>query len=340
MSDLIFSKSIDKIVDNIDYSRLGKKVGIKVHFGERGCITYMNPKYVQKICDKLVSLGKEPTLIETNVLYKGSRTRASDHLKVAKEHGFDFAKIDILDGEEGNEFTEVKLNEGFVKFAKLGKNITRYDSMIVIAHFKGHLSAGYGGIFKTIGMGIGSRAGKLHMHANVSPSINEKKCTGCGSCIKGCDFNAITINENGKAVIDQNKCVGCAMCITRCPIDSVNIPFGTSTNDELQKKIVDYSNAVFKIIPKENCVFVNIMEKITKECDCFGIVQEPLFDDIGIFAGYDPVSLDNACLKIADEKSNGRFNQINHIDKTVQVKYAHELKLGNLDYNIIDLDNK
>lgn len=327
MSELYFSKEFDKILEKIDISRLGDKVGIKVHFGEKGCETYMRPESVKKVYDKIISEGKDAKLVETNVLYRGSRTNATDHKNTAKEHGFDFADIDIMDGEKGDELVEVPVEDSIVKTAKLGKGIENYDSLVVISHFKGHIAAGYGGVFKQLGMGFGSRAGKLHMHATVSPSIDHEKCTKCMSCVEGCDFDAIN-EQDGNIVIDDDKCAGCAMCIAICPVGAVQIPWGTSTNEELQKKIVDYSRAVFKKIPKERCIFINIIENVTRDCDCVGKFQKPLMEDVGIITGDDPVALDKACLDLAEKHSPGVLAKINDIDKSVQTSYAAEKGVG------------
>ncbi|TSA45119.1 DUF362 domain-containing protein [bacterium] len=95
---VFFSKDIEKILENIDFSGLGKKVAVKVHFGEKGCNTYINPELVRKVYEKIKSLGEEASLVECNVLYKGSRTNRAEHLQTARDHGFDMP-IDISDGQ-------------------------------------------------------------------------------------------------------------------------------------------------------------------------------------------------------------------------------------------------
>ncbi len=332
MNRIYYSDDIDKVLSKLDLSRLKGFVGIKLHFGEKGCNTYLDPSIVKKVYDEVVSKGHEAKLVETNVLYKGARTTSTSHLKVAHEHGFDFAEIDFLDGEYGKDFIEVELEEGVVKSAKLGAGLNRYDSLVVVTHFKGHSFAGYGGVFKNLGMGFGSRAGKLHMHASVSPIIDQNVCTACGLCAKRCDFNAITLDP--KAKIDASKCAGCAMCIAVCPSGAVNVPWGAKTNELLQKGIVDYASAVFKIIPKDRCIFINVAKNITEECDCMGISQEPLMEDIGILAGYDPVAVDKACLDMVGE----RFMKMNPHDKMLQVVYAEKKGLGKSEYDLVKVD--
>lgn len=336
MSKVYLAQEIQTILNNIDYDKLGNNIAIKLHFGEKGCTTFMNPKLVKAVYDKILSLGKKATLIECNVLYRGSRTNSTDHLKTAKEHGFDFAPIDILDGENGEEYTEVKLDKGIATTVKIGKGLQKYDSMIVLTHFKGHGFAGYGGVFKNLGMGLGSRAGKLHMHSDLKPYVDKNNCTGCETCIKNCNFDAITLIDS-KAEINHDKCVGCAMCIAVCPVGTVQVPWGSSSDTELQKKIVNYTDGVFKIIPKEKCIFINIMENITPECDCKGRSQKPMMQDVGILLSYDPVSIDRACLDLAEKYSDGKFDKINKVDKSIQVDYSHEKGLGEKEYEIIEL---
>ena len=74
-------------------------------------------------------------------------------------------------------------------------HITNYDSMLVLAHFKGHPMGGYGGALKNIGMGGGSRAGKMEMHAKGKPHVITSKCVGCGRCAKECPASVIEIRE-------------------------------------------------------------------------------------------------------------------------------------------------
>ncbi len=319
MSKVYFSKDIDKIIGKLDLSKLGKRVGIKVHFGEKGCTTFLNPEIVRKVYKKVKKSGRKVSLVECNVLYKGERTQASSHIKLAREHGFTGMNIDILDGEMGDE--EIDVNG-----AKFGKGIERYDSFIILSHFKGHLMSGFGGAFKNLGMGLGSRAGKMNMHCNVSPFIKKENCTGCGLCIEHCDVNAIFLRE-GKAEIDDKKCVGCAMCIAVCPNKAMRIPWGSSTKEELEKKIVDYSKAIIDKFGKENFVYINILQNITADCDCVNKSQEPLIKDIGILISNDPVSIDKTSLDLVNEKLEKSFNGL-------QVKYAEKLGLGEAGYEI------
>lgn len=325
MHKVRFSKNFDKILEQIDLSALGQKVAVKVHFGEKGCRTYMDPRLVKKVYDKIVSSGRAASLVECNVLYKGSRVNSREHIKTAREHGFKNMDIEILDGEDGGEFTDL---DG----CKIGKGLENYDSMVVISHFKGHMGTGFGGAIKNVGMGLGSRAGKLDMHAVTKPIILEEKCTACGICARNCGVDAITI-EGKTAKIDESACVGCAMCIAVCPRGAAEVPWQGRTNEELQKRVAEYAQAVIKHYPKT--LFLNLLTDITADCDCIGVEQKPIMDDVGFTYAGDIAAIDRASLDLANEYSNGKFSRINQIDMLKQFSSAEESGLGSGAYTLL-----
>ncbi|MDP2947789.1 MAG: DUF362 domain-containing protein, partial [Nanoarchaeota archaeon] len=258
------------------------------------------------------------------------RMKASSHVKLAREHGFTAMDIDILDDENGDEYVEI---DG----CKIGQGIEKYDSLIILTHFKGHGLAGFGGALKNVGMGLGSRAGKLFMHSDISPSINNN-CIGCGLCAQHCSAKAICLNE-GKAVIDSSKCIGCAMCIAVCSNKAVDIPWDGSTPEKLQRKTINYANAVVNKIGREKIIYINVLKNITKNCDCMAINEKSIMEDIGIIAGYNIVAIEKASLDLA-RKNCDAFDKMNDVDKDFPVNYAESIRLGTKDYEIENLWKK
>lgn len=165
----------------------GKYVAIKMHFGEPGNLAYLRPQWARVVVDMVRERGGKPFLTDCNTLYVGGRKNALDHLESAYQNGFTpyvtGCHILIGDGLKGNDEVEVPVEGGqYVKSAKIGRAVMDADVFISLTHFKGHEMTGMGGCLKNIGMGCGSRAGKMEMHNAGKPSVRQKACVGCGAC--------------------------------------------------------------------------------------------------------------------------------------------------------------
>src|SRR5690554_6927126 len=207
-------------VEQIDFKN--KYTAIKIHFGEPGNLAYLRPNYARTVVDIVKELNGKPFLTDCNTLYVGGRKNALDHIESAYMNGFSpfstGCHILIGDGLKGTDEALVPVDGGtYVKEAKIGRAIMDADIIISLSHFKCHEATGIGGALKNIGMGCGSRAGKMEMHSSGKPYIKEEKCISCGMCVKNCAHDAISITSS--AVIDQNICVGCGRCIGICPQD-------------------------------------------------------------------------------------------------------------------------
>jgi len=305
------------------------EVALKIHFGEDGNVTHIKPQWLKDASN----IFETPVFAETNVLYRGSRTTKKDHLEVARKHGFDYIPVEIFDGEYGGDYVEVPVNLGGIEKAKLGAGIKQFSQCIAVTHFKGHLAAGFGGALKNIGMGLGSRAGKLQMHSIISPTVKSETCIGCGTCVSECPVDAISLD--GKAQIDSEKCIGCAHCIAICPEKAIDIPWdmSDSVNKKLMERIVAYAKAALK---DRRWWFMNFLTDVTYDCDCFGIKQESIIDDVGILLSRDPVAIDAASLDLV-EKAHGGFDPFlekHGVDGRYILEYAEKAGLGTRNYSL------
>ena len=150
----------------------GKFVAIKMHFGELGNMAFLRPNYAKVVADLCKEQGGMPFLTDCNTLYPGSRKNALEHLDCANLNGFNTittgCQIIIGDGVRGTDEVEVPVVNGeYCKTALIGHAIMDADIFISLSHFKGHETTGFGGALKNIGMGCGSRAGKMQQHAAV-----------------------------------------------------------------------------------------------------------------------------------------------------------------------------
>ncbi len=311
--------------------KLNKIIPLKVHFGERGNVTYNKPEYYDGVLDLLDELNTDSAFIETNVLYVGSRTVRTEHLKVAKEHGFTRKPVIIADGEFGEEYSNIPINLKHFKEAHIGKEYDNFSQFIVMSHFKGHSMAGFGGAVKNLSMGFASRGGKQAQHSNNIPIINIEKCTACVACKDHCPADAIEVEEF--AIINPDLCIGCAACIAHCNFTAISPDW--NANEGILEKMAEYAYAAQ--LNKEN-IYISFVINITEECDCFGIEMKPVIEDIGILASTDPVAIDQACYDLVIKHKNIKTKMWNYFDKgSVTLEYAEKIGLGNRNYNLIKI---
>ena len=273
-----------------------KFVAIKLHFGEPGNLAFLRPNWTRTVADFVKERGGKPFLTDCNTLYVGGRKNALDHMDSAMLNGFNpmttGCQIIIADGLKGSDEVEVPVVGGeYVKNAKIGRAVMDADVFISLTHFKGHEEAGFGGCLKNIGMGCGSRAGKMEQHNAGKPHVAEKHCIGCGQCRKICAHGAPII-ENGKAHIDHDKCVGCGRCIAVCPKNAVQINWDETTIN-LNRKIAEYTKAVVDGRP---CFHISLVIDVSPNCDCRPENDMAIVPNVGMFASFDPVALDMACV--------------------------------------------
>lgn len=335
----------------------GKFVAIKMHFGELGNLSYLRPNYAKAVADVVKECGGKPFLTDCNTLYPGSRKNALEHLDCANINGFNTittgCQIIIGDGLRGTDDITVPVRNGeYCKEAYIGRAVMDADIFISLTHFKGHESTGFGGAIKNIGMGCGSRAGKMHQHNSGKPIVHDDLCRGCRRCAKECGSDAITY-ENGKAVINQDICKGCGRCIGACAFDAIENQ-NWNANEILGRKMAEYSQAVCDGRPTFH---ISLVRDISPNCDCHGENDAPILPDVGIFASFDPVALDQACVDAClhatpmpnSQLSNNladphwHHHHDNFLDSNPNVRWketlehAEKIGLGTREYELIQM---
>ncbi len=266
------------------YEALGAEpsgnIAIKLSTGEPGS-NYLRPELI----GELVQSFDEPTIVECNTAYGGSRANTAMHYQVAEDHGYtDLADVDIMD-EDGSMTLPVtggtNLTENYV-----GAHFADYDYFVVLSHFKGHAMAGYGGAIKNISIGIASADGKTHIHTG-----------GQGGSMWSADQDAFleSMAEAGKSVVDALE---------------------------------------------GNILYVNVMNRLSVDCDCDSSPAEPDMHDIGILASFDPVALDQACIDLvyAAEDGESLINRIESRNGLHTLEHAEAIGLGSRTYELVSID--
>lgn len=336
-------------IDRIDFK--DKFVAVKIHFGEWGNMAFLRHQYAKVVCDHIKARGGKPFLTDCNTLYPGYRHNALGHLEAAYLNGYQpictGVHTIIADGLRGTDEREIMVEGGeYVEKAKIGSAIAEADILISMTHFKGHEQAGFGGVLKNIGMGCGSKRGKMEMHSHATPYIDEKVCIGCGSCVRNCQNNGVMV-INRKAKIDEANCLGCGHCFAFCPKGAINCKWDEAPL-VLNRKIAEYTKAAINGKP---AFHISFALDISPNCDCDPGNDIPLTPDVGIFAGFDPVAIDHACADAVNSQpvfENSEAKGHRHDDGKDLFAYVHpetdwkaglehaqKLGLGTIDYRLI-----
>ena len=135
------------------------KTAVKVHSGEPGNQNFLKPDFWKPVVEAV-----DGTVVECNTAYEGGRDTTPRHMQTLRDHGWSrLFPVDLLDAQGPDLVLEIpegkKIQKNFV-----GKDITNYNSMLVLSHFKGHPMGGFGGALKQLSIGVASGYGKKYIH--------------------------------------------------------------------------------------------------------------------------------------------------------------------------------
>lgn len=329
--------------------RRGDLAAIKLHFGEAGNDSFVNPIFVRPLVDRIRAAGAKPFLTDTRTLYAGSRSNAVDHLSTAIEHGFAYAVVGapviVADGLRGGHARAVPIGKKHFADVHIAGDIVDADSMIVLSHFKGHMQAGFGGAIKNLGMGCASPAGKKEMHC-ARAQVTEERCGGCGACGDVCPRAAISMPDT-TSVVDPALCIGCGECLTVCPTGAIEFDW-TVDLPPFMERMAEY--AFGAVANKGGRVgYITFLTNITPDCDCVPWSDAPIVPDIGILASKDPVAIDQASYDLVNQQAGlkntllernlepGEDKFLGVWESTlgnIQLDYGDKIGLGKKDYQL------
>ncbi len=206
------------------FEKVGKpltgKVAVKLHSGEKGNQNFLGPELWKPVIDRV-----HGTVVECNTAYKGSRRFTNDHLETMEYHGWSrYFDIDIMDGE-GPDLV-LPIPDGLkIRQNHVGRNLSNYQSMLVLSHFKGHPMGGFGGAIKQLSIGVASSYGKAYVHGSGvaeeywkadHDSFLESMADAAGSVIEYLKGNLVYVNVMKNLSVD---CDCCAVAEDPCMAD-------------------------------------------------------------------------------------------------------------------------
>lgn len=120
---------------------------------------------------------------------------------------------------------------------------------------------------------------------------------------------------------------------------SMTNPWG-GEQDAFLESMAEVGKAVSDYLGNgERIVYINVMNRLSVDCDCDGNPAEPDMHDIGILASSDPVALDKACVDLVYSAPDGDslIERIESRNGVHSIDYAAEIGLGNLNYNLVNI---
>lgn len=213
-SKVYFTKTItpEKVLQM--YRLLNKelpgKVAIKLHSGEVGNQNFLRPDFFKPVIDAVGG-----TVVECNTAYEGERNTTEKHLKTLALHGWsEYFDVDLLDAQGPDMVLDIP-NGKVIHKNYVGKDLAKYDSLLVLSHFKGHPMGGYGGALKQLSIGVASSYGKAYIHGAGDPeqiwtadhdSFLRSMADAAGSVVEYFKGNAAYVN------VMKNMSVDCDCC--------------------------------------------------------------------------------------------------------------------------------
>ncbi len=239
------------------YNALGKtlpgKVAVKVHSGEVGNQNFLTPDFWREIIETVGG-----TVTETNTAYEGERNNTEKHLKTLEKHGWSkYFETEILDGE--GEDLILPIPDGkVIKQNFVGSGTKKYDSLLVLSHFKGHPMGGYGGALKQLSIGMASSFGKAYIHGAGEPekiwtadhdSFLESMADAASSVVNLFGDNIIYINVMKNMSVDCDCCavaedpcikdIGMLISLDPVAIDKACVDLVYSAEDEGKAHLIE-----------------------------------------------------------------------------------------------------
>ena len=321
----------------------GDMVAIKTHCGEWNNTAYLRPVYARTLADMVKALGGRPFVCDTITLpysIHSSRCTGLDFMVTAERNGYNSATLGCpfiyADGFMGTDDLRVDLPQGYIlKEAYVAEAIAAADILITLTHFKGHPEGVIGGAIKNLGIGAQSRRGKFNTHMGGHPKYgfgnnvfhpekfkgkkNEQDWQILEEC---CPFNLIHVTEDS-INWEREKCTNCMACFGPM-IKGGIVELSDDNLRATNAAIADACLATVKTVGSGKVAFINLAVDISAACDCITFADVPILSHLGVFASYDPVAIDKACLDKALEAEGVRGSKADEMNVLDSGKHKFE----------------
>ncbi len=310
---------VDKIIELLDFSTIKKndKVAIKMHLGFRDGYQTIPVFFVRRVVDAVKKVGGWPFITDNPTAVYNAFYRGYTHETCG-------CPLIPAAGVKDGYVYETKIGFGNVETLNMGGVLHDADVLIDLSHAKGHNSCGYGGAIKNLALGgysAPSRWNKIHGVEESIPYWDSQKCTPehAKVLVASCPYKAIEYNEEKHLLkVGFSSCYQCMECI-RADKDVGCLQIKQENFSAFQELLADGAKKVLDTFENDKKFFLNFLIEITPFCDCWGVAQPCVVNDIGVLGSRDIVAIERATLDLIGKEGL--------IEKNIPLLFRH----ANLD---------
>lgn len=322
-----------------------KTVAIKMHFGGGTGIYTLHPYFVRTVVEAVKAAGGRPFVTDGTSAFWGAWRQGYTNEVLG-------CQLLPAAGVADKYLYHEPVGYESLDHVELCGNVVDADALLVLSHGKGHGHCGFGGAIKNIAMGCVSMRTRGAIHGLMGGVFqwDGELCTHCNQCRDNCPTGAISFNKSGQLGLNEHHCRYCMHCTSACPVQAIQID--QSRYRHFQMGMAWTVRRCLEKFDKKSVYFVTVLNNITPLCDCWGWSTQPIVPDVGAVAGDDIVAVEKASLDlianvevipgtVPDQMHLGNkghlFERVHAKDPYVQVECCQELKLGNPNYELVNL---
>ncbi len=350
---------LDKIIEKLDFSTIEKKdkVAIKMHLGFRDGFQTVPVFFVRRVVQAVKQAGGYPFVTDNPTAVYNAVNRGYT------QETCGCPIIPIAGIKDGYKY-EKKIDYHNVDSLDMGGVLHDADVLIDLTHSKGHGCNGYGGAIKNLALGAytgPSRWRKIHGIEQNIPYWDAEKCTPehAKKLVESCPYKAIKyVEEEHKLTLSFCFCKQCMECIeVDKGVECLQI--NQENFSAFQEMMAISTKQAIDVFDENKRFFLNFLLQITPACDCMGMGQPTIVNDIGILGSRDIVAIDTATLdliktaglipsaipptyKHVNLDPEAELHPLQRIhgpmkDPYLAMQYAEKLGMGTSKYELIEI---
>ncbi|OLS32516.1 MAG: hypothetical protein HeimAB125_08030 [Candidatus Heimdallarchaeota archaeon AB_125] len=303
-----FAAKVDKITELLlEETPIEKKdkVAVKMHLGFNDGYQTIPVFFVRRIVEAIKAKGGYPFVTDNPTSVYNAVNRGYTQETCG-------CPIIPIAGVKDGYTSPVEVNYKGIDTLELAGALKDADVLVDLSHAKGHGSCGYGGAIKNLALGGYSgptRWRKIHGASHVDEYWDKAKGNPelAKKLVESCPYGALNYDEE-KDDLKRNY-HDCRQCMTCLEVDgglgAVKVP--KESYEAFNEMMAIATNEVLKTFEKDKVMYINFLTQITQFCDCMGLGQLPIVNDIGVVGSKDIVAVEFATLDLI--KKEGLIEQ-------------------------------